>query len=51
VNLLHIFRRFRDAITGRFVSRSYSDQHPDTTVSERVDAAAIAQKFKDGRDA
>lgn len=27
-------RRFRSAITGRFVSRRYAEDHPDTTVSE-----------------
>jgi hypothetical protein len=31
----HWFRRFRDAITGRFVSRSFAEDHPDTTVAER----------------
>lgn len=28
--------RFRSAITGRFVSKSYAEQHKDTTVSERI---------------
>lgn len=31
------WRRFRSAITGRFVSKEYADQHTDTTVGERVD--------------
>ena len=29
------WRVFRDAITGRFVSRRYAERHPDTTVSEK----------------
>lgn len=29
------WRRFRSAVTGRFVSRAYAEAHPDTTVSER----------------
>lgn len=28
--------RYRDAVTGRFVSRAYAEEHPDTTVRERV---------------
>ena len=31
-----LLRRFRDAITGRFVSKAYAEQHPDTTVGEKV---------------
>jgi hypothetical protein len=27
-------RRWRDSITGRFVSRDYAEKHPDTTQSE-----------------
>lgn len=30
-----IGRVFRDAITGRFVTRLFAKNHPDTTVSER----------------
>ncbi len=33
---LNPYRRFRDAVTGRFVSRLYAVLHPATTVSERV---------------
>jgi hypothetical protein len=29
-------KRYRSAITGRFVSREYAEAHPDTTVSETV---------------
>ena len=29
------WRAFRSAITGRFVSRRFADEHPDQTVSER----------------
>lgn len=29
-------RRFRDAVTGKFVSKRYADKHQRTTVSERV---------------
>lgn len=32
--LRNILRRFRSAITGRFVSRAYAEEHPDTTVAE-----------------
>lgn len=31
-------RIYRDAKTGRFVSRAYAMLHPDTTVSEAVKA-------------
>lgn len=31
-----IWRRFRSAITGRWVSRLFAKKNPDTTVSERV---------------
>lgn len=27
----------RDAITGQIVSRAYADEHPDTTVTDRID--------------
>lgn len=30
------FRRFRSAITGRFVSAEYAKDHKDTTVGEVV---------------
>lgn len=37
MNLLRRFwRRFRSAITGRFVSRTYAETHPETTVAEKV---------------
>ena len=32
-----LWRIFRDAITGRFVTKAYAQEHPDTTVSERRD--------------
>lgn len=32
-----IWRRFRSAITGLFVSKKYAEANPDTTVRERVD--------------
>ena len=32
-----MWRRFRSAITGLFVTREYAEQHPDTTVSEKVE--------------
>jgi hypothetical protein len=32
--LRRVLRRFRSAITGRFVTRSYAEEHPDTTVGE-----------------
>lgn len=28
--------RWRDAVTGAFVSKAYADSHPETTVRERV---------------
>lgn len=31
-----LWRRFRSAVTGRWVSRLFAKQNPDTTVSERV---------------
>lgn len=31
--------RFRSAITGRFVSREYAEEHPETTVAETVEDA------------
>lgn len=31
-------RIWRSSITGRFVSRAYAEQHPDTTQKERIDA-------------
>lgn len=31
-----IWRRFRSAITGLFVSKKYAEANPDTTVRERV---------------
>lgn len=30
-----LWRRFRSAITGRWVSREYAEAHPDTTVQEK----------------
>lgn len=27
--------RFRSAITGKFVKRSYAEEHPDTTFEDR----------------
>ena len=30
-----LWRIFRDAITGRFVTKAYAEAHKDTTVSER----------------
>lgn len=30
--------RYRDARTGRYVSRAYAEKHPDTTVRETVKA-------------
>lgn len=41
-----IWRRFRSAVTGRFVSRNYAEQHPAETVSERVDAAAVIERIR-----
>lgn len=35
--LKHLRRIWRSAITGRFVSRLFAKEHPETTVSERVD--------------
>jgi len=29
------WRAFRSAITGKFVSRQFADEHPEQTVSER----------------
>ena len=31
---VRIITRFRSAITGRFVSKQYADENPDTTVKE-----------------
>ena len=30
--------RYRSAETGRFVSKKYADEHPKTTIKEKVDA-------------
>ena len=30
-----LWRRFRDAITGKFVTRDYAESHRETTVEER----------------
>lgn len=30
---------YRDAITGRFVSKDYARQHPDTTVRQTIKPA------------
>ena len=30
------YKRARDAITGRFVTLKYAEEHPDTTVVETV---------------
>jgi hypothetical protein len=35
--LLSPHYRFRDAVTGEFVSKAYALLHPSTTVSERID--------------
>lgn len=32
--LRNALRRFRSAVTGRFVTRRYAEEHPDSTVSE-----------------
>ena len=32
-----IWRRFRSAITGLFVSKQFAEAHPDTTVREKAD--------------
>lgn len=32
--LVRVITRFRSAITGRFVSKQYADENPDTTVKE-----------------
>lgn len=34
-DLVKPWRVFRDAVTGRYVSRAYALLHPSTTVSER----------------
>lgn len=31
-----LFHVYRDAGTGRFVTRVYADEHPDTTIRQRV---------------
>ena len=36
-HIAKVWRRFRSAITGLFVTREYAEQHPDTTVSEKVE--------------
>lgn len=41
-----IFRRSRSAITGRFVSVSFAKHNPRTTVSEKVGAAGLAERYK-----
>lgn len=33
--LKRIWTAFRSAITGRFVTKKYADEHPDTTVAEK----------------
>lgn len=35
--LKRVFRYiFRDAVTGKFVSKEFAESHPDTTVKERL---------------
>lgn len=41
---MRIWRRFRSAITGLFVSRKYAEEHPDTTVAETVKKPAAKKK-------
>lgn len=36
MSIAGLARRFRSAITGRFVSRAYAKLHRDTTVSEQA---------------
>lgn len=33
--LRRIWRRFRSAVTGRYVTKDYAKANPDTTVEER----------------
>lgn len=39
-----VWRRFRSAITGRFVSADYAEEHPETTVRETP--ARLAERVK-----
>lgn len=34
MGLRALLKRFRSAITGRFVSKKYAAEHPDTTIAE-----------------
>lgn len=38
--MLKTLRRWRSAITGRFVSKQYAEEHPETTVAERRETNA-----------
>lgn len=31
-----MWKRFRSAVTGRFVSKEYADKHPNETIAETV---------------
>ena len=42
---MSIFKRFRSAITGRWVTRKQARQDPETTVSETVKVTEIAHTF------
>lgn len=37
MGLRTLLKRFRSAITGRFVSRKYAERNPKTTVEETVE--------------
>lgn len=44
-----MIRRFRSAITGRFIRRTTATRHPDTGTSEPASGPVIARRFSLGR--
>ncbi len=43
--------RDRSSISGRFVSDEYADEHPDTTISEKVGGESEERQLRDALDA
>ncbi len=36
LRLLRLRWRYRSAVSGKWVGKAYAEQHPDTTIKERV---------------
>ena len=39
-------RRYRDAVLGRFVTKQYADEHPNTTVAETQTDFVVDEESK-----